>query len=226
MLEARGVTKSYQMGESVVHALRGIDLAVEAGEYVAIMGPSGSGKSTLMHILGCLDRPTSGALFIKGVDTKTLKDNALAETRNSEIGFVFQDFYLLPRLTVLENVEIPLVYAGVPRAERRARATRVLSQVGLQNRLGHKPSELSGGQRQRVAIARALVNEPSIILADEPTGNLDSVTGSEIRAIFSELNAAGNTIIMVTHEREVALDAQRIIHLKDGLVEKVEAVAV
>lgn len=224
LMEARQLIKTYQLGETTVRALRGIQLQVQAGEYVAIMGPSGSGKSTLMHILGCLDRPSEGALLIKGKDTRRLKDNALAELRNAEIGFVFQDFNLLPRLSVEENVEIPLVYAGISVRERRERARQYLNEVGLSNRLNHKPSELSGGQRQRVAIARALVNEPSIILADEPTGNLDSKTGEEIRQIFTGLNEAGNTIIMVTHERDVAMDAARIIHLKDGLVEKVEVV--
>lgn len=224
LMEARQLIKTYQLGETTVRALRGIQLQVQAGEYVAIMGPSGSGKSTLMHILGCLDRPSEGALLIKGKDTRRLKDNALAELRNAEIGFVFQDFNLLPRLSVEENVEIPLVYAGISVRERRERARKYLNEVGLSNRLNHKPSELSGGQRQRVAIARALVNEPSIILADEPTGNLDSKTGEEIRQIFTGLNEAGNTIIMVTHERDVAMDAARIIHLKDGLVEKVEVV--
>lgn len=224
VIEARAVEKTYRMGESLVHALRGVELSVAPGEYVAIMGPSGSGKSTLMHIIGCLDRPTAGALLIKGVDTRSLRDNALAQLRNSAIGFVFQDFNLLPRLTIEENVEIPLVYAGIPARHRKKLAREVLDKVGLANRLGHKPTELSGGQRQRVAIARALVNDPAIVLADEPTGNLDSKTGAEIRAMFTELNRAGNTIVLVTHEREVALDAQRIIHLRDGLVSEVEVV--
>lgn len=224
VIEARAVEKTYRMGESLVHALRGVELSVAPGEYVAIMGPSGSGKSTLMHIIGCLDRPTAGALLIKGVDTRSLRDNALAQLRNSAIGFVFQDFNLLPRLTIEENVEIPLVYAGIPARHRKKLAREVLDKVGLANRLGHKPTELSGGQRQRVAIARALVNDPAIVLADEPTGNLDSKTGAEIRAMFTELNWAGNTIVLVTHEREVALDAQRIIHLRDGLVSEVEVV--
>ncbi len=224
LIAARQLVKTYQMGPTVVAALRGIELTVTAGEYLAIMGPSGSGKSTLMHILGCLDRPTSGSLLIKGKDTKNLRDNALAELRNAEIGFVFQDFNLLPRLNIEENVEIPLVYAGVNKVERRVLARQGLAQVGLSDRLEHKPTELSGGQRQRVAIARALVNNPSILLADEPTGNLDSKTGAEIRAIFAELNQAGKTIIVVTHEREVALDAQRIVHLRDGLVDQVEVV--
>ncbi len=224
VIEARAVEKTYRMGESLVHALRGVELSVAPGEYVAIMGPSGSGKSTLMHIIGCLDRPTAGALLIKGVDTRSLRDNALAQLRNSAIGFVFQDFNLLPRLTIEENVEIPLIYAGIPARHRKKLAREVLDKVGLANRLGHKPTELSGGQRQRVAIARALVNDPAIVLADEPTGNLDSKTGAEIRAMFTELNRAGNTIVLVTHEREVALDAQRIIHLRDGLVSEVEVV--
>ncbi|NLY55668.1 MAG: ABC transporter ATP-binding protein [Firmicutes bacterium] len=212
------------MGDSLVEALRGVDLTVYQGEYVAIMGPSGSGKSTLMHIIGCLDRPTGGVLRIEGVDTRSLRDNALAQLRNRAIGFVFQDFNLLPRLTIEENVEIPLVYAGIPARRRKQLAREMLEKVGLAERLGHKPTELSGGQRQRVAIARALVNNPAIILADEPTGNLDSKTGAEIRAIFTELNQAGNTIVLVTHEREVALDAQRIIHLRDGLVSEVEVI--
>lgn len=224
VIEGRGVVKTYRMGDSLVEALRGVDLTVYQGEYVAIMGPSGSGKSTLMHIIGCLDRPTGGVLRIEGVDTRSLRDNALAQLRNRAIGFVFQDFNLLPRLTIEENVEIPLVYAGIPARRRKQLAREMLEKVGLAERLGHKPSELSGGQRQRVAIARALVNNPAIILADEPTGNLDSKTGAEIRAIFTELNQAGNTIVLVTHEREVALDAQRIIHLRDGLVSEVEVI--
>lgn len=224
VIEGRGVVKTYRMGDSLVEALRGVDLTVYQGEYVAIMGPSGSGKSTLMHIIGCLDRPTGGVLRIEGVDTRSLRDNALAQLRNRAIGFVFQDFNLLPRLTIEENVEIPLVYAGIPARRRKQLAREMLEKVGLAERLGHKPTELSGGQRQRVAIARALVNNPAIILADEPTGNLDSKTGAEIRAIFTELNQAGNTIVLVTHEREVALDAQRIIHLRDGLVSEVEVI--
>ncbi len=224
VIEGRGIVKTYRMGDSLVEALRGVDLTVYQGEYVAIMGPSGSGKSTLMHIIGCLDRPTGGVLRIEGVDTRSLRDNALAQLRNRAIGFVFQDFNLLPRLTIEENVEIPLVYAGIPARRRKQLAREMLEKVGLAERLGHKPTELSGGQRQRVAIARALVNNPAIILADEPTGNLDSKTGAEIRAIFTELNQAGNTIVLVTHEREVALDAQRIIHLRDGLVSEVEVI--
>ncbi|NLA59362.1 MAG: ABC transporter ATP-binding protein [Firmicutes bacterium] len=210
------------MGDVKVHALRNISFAIESGEYVAIMGPSGSGKSTLMHIMGCLDRPTSGSLYLRGKDISSLADGELAEIRNAEIGFVFQNFNLLPNISILENVELPMLYAGVPPKERRERAVQALEMVGLGNRLHHKPSEVSGGQRQRASIARAVVNRPAIVLADEPTGNLDSATGAEIMELFDELNAKGNTIILVTHERDVAEHASRIIHILDGEIARVE----
>jgi putative ABC transport system ATP-binding protein len=219
---ADGISKVYTIGDIEVHALRSISFAIENGEYVAIMGPSGSGKSTLMHIMGCLDRPTSGSMYLRGKDVSSLSDGDLAEIRNAEIGFVFQNFNLLPNISILENVELPMIYAGVPPKERRARAVRALEMVGLGDRLHHKPSEVSGGQRQRASIARAIVNRPAIVLADEPTGNLDSVTGTEIMELFDELNANGNTIILVTHERDVAEHASRIIHILDGRVDRVE----
>ncbi len=209
------------MGKVTVNALKSISFAVEPGEYVAIMGPSGSGKSTLMHIMGCLDRPTSGSLYLRGEDVSSLSDAELAEIRNAEIGFVFQNFNLLPSMTILENVEMPMLYAGVPSKERRMRAMRALESVGLADRLRHKPSEISGGQRQRASIARAIVNQPAILLADEPTGNLDTTTGNEIMELFDELNAKGNTMILVTHERELAEHASRIIFLRDGEIERV-----
>jgi putative ABC transport system ATP-binding protein len=219
VIEIEGVTKLYKMGEEIVHALRGVNVKVHRNEYLAIMGPSGSGKSTLMNMLGCLDTPTSGKYFFSGKNVSEMDDNELADIRNREIGFVFQTFNLLPRSTSLANVELPLVYAGLGRDERRERAIRALENVGLGQRMGHKPNELSGGQRQRVAIARALVNNPSIILADEPTGNLDSRTGEEIMQLFEDLYALGNTIIVVTHEEDIARHARRIVRLRDGLIE-------
>ncbi len=219
VIEIEGVTKLYKMGEETVHALRGVSVSVHRNEYLAIMGPSGSGKSTLMNMLGCLDTPTSGRYFFSGKNVSEMDDNELADIRNREIGFVFQTFNLLPRSTSLANVELPLIYAGLGRDERRERAAQALRNVGLGERMGHKPNELSGGQRQRVAIARALVNNPSIILADEPTGNLDSRTGEEIMQLFEDLYAQGNTIIVVTHEEDIARHARRIVRLRDGLIE-------
>lgn len=206
------------MGTETVHALRGVTFGIEKNEYVALMGPSGSGKSTLMNILGCLDTPSSGEYWLNGKDVSKMTDNELAAVRNIEIGFVFQTFNLLPRNTALENVALPLVYAGVKKEEREARAAEVLTMVGLADRMGHRPNELSGGQRQRVAVARALVNNPSIILADEPTGNLDTKTSHEIMALFEEIHKKGNTIILVTHEEDIAQHAKRIVRLRDGLV--------
>jgi len=210
--------KTYEMGDQEVHALRGVDIRIRHNEYVAIMGPSGSGKSTLMNLIGCLDTPTQGQYWLNGHDVSSLNDDELARIRNKEIGFVFQTFNLLARATSLHNVELPLIYNGTPAAERIARAKEVLDQVGLASRMGHKPNELSGGQRQRVAIARALVNRPSIILADEPTGNLDSKTSVEIMALFDDLHAKGNTIVLVTHEPDIADFAHRIISIRDGMV--------
>jgi len=207
------------MGESVIHALRGINIDILPGEYVALMGPSGSGKSTLMNLIGCLDSPDAGEYTLKGRPVSRMKDGELAGVRNHEIGFVFQTFNLLQRATALHNVELPLIYAGTSRRDRRERASRALTRVGLADRMNHRPGELSGGQRQRVAIARALVNDPSILLADEPTGNLDSSTAAEILALFDELHAAGNTIVLVTHDETVARRAKRIIRIRDGTIE-------
>lgn len=218
------IAKIYQVGLEEVHALRDVSLRIDKNEYVAIMGPSGSGKSTLMNMLGCLDTPTSGKYEFNGVNVSEMNDNELARIRNKEIGFVFQTFNLLPRSDALHNVELPLIYAGVSYSERREKAYKALVDVGLADRVHHKPNELSGGQRQRVAIARALVTNPSIILADEPTGNLDSKTGEEIMNLFNEIQQKGNTIILVTHEEYIAEHAARIIRLKDGLVEKDEKV--
>jgi len=219
VIHIEGVTKEYKMGEEIVRALRGVDLSIYRNEYVAIMGPSGSGKSTMMNLLGCLDTPTSGKYEFNGKNVATMEDDELAEIRNKEIGFVFQTFNLLPRSTALQNVELPLVYAGISGEARREKALAALQSVGLGDRVHHKPNELSGGQRQRVAIARALVNNPSIILADEPTGNLDTKTSIEIMNIFESLYEQGNTIIVVTHEEDIARHARRIVRLRDGLIE-------
>ncbi|MBC8014305.1 MAG: ABC transporter ATP-binding protein [Sporomusaceae bacterium] len=216
------VTKVYQLGGETVNALAGLTVSISPGEFTAIMGPSGSGKSTLMNILGCLDRPTSGSYILDGQEVATLNDDELAITRNKKIGFVFQSFNLLPRMSTLENVALPMVYAGVAKKERIARATQVLTMVGLQDRMSHQPNELSGGQRQRVAIARSLVNDPTIIMADEPTGNLDTKSGNEVMAIFSELNCQGRTIILVTHEPEIAEYAKRTVYVRDGRIERDE----
>lgn len=219
VIQCVDVKKEYRMGSQTVHALSGVSFDINKNEYVAIMGPSGSGKSTMMNVIGCLDTPSSGSYILNGTNVNTLSDNELAAIRNKEIGFVFQTFNLLPRSTALANVELPLIYAGMKGSARRQRAIEVLEKVGLADRMHHKPNELSGGQRQRVAVARALVNSPSILLADEPTGNLDSKTGVEIMELFEELHSQGNTIILVTHEEDIALHAHRIIRLRDGLLE-------
>lgn len=224
IIQVRDLKKIYQMGSAEVHALAGVSFDVQENEYIAIMGPSGSGKSTLMNLIGCLDTPTSGTYILNNQDVSQLEDSELAEVRNREIGFVFQTFNLLPRTDCLSNVELPLIYSGVRTAERRKRASHTLERVGLGDRLDHKPNELSGGQRQRVAIARALVNNPSILLADEPTGNLDTKTGEEIMILFEELYRMGNTILLVTHEDEIADHARRTIRLRDGLIESDEKV--
>src|SRR5215813_14108401 len=214
------ISRRYQMGEETIHALREVSLEIRRGEYVAIMGPSGSGKSTMMNLIGCLDTPTSGLYELNGVQVSQMDDNRLAEIRNKEIGFIFQTFNLLPRSDALRNVELPLIYAGVPAEERRQIALEALGHVGLADRIHHKPNELSGGQRQRVAVARALVNKPSILLADEPTGNLDTKTGQEILSVFDELQAKGHTVLIVTHDPNVAARARRIIRIVDGLIEE------
>lgn len=219
VIDIADVTKVYQMGKETVHALRGVSLHINKNEYVALMGPSGSGKSTLMNMLGCLDTPTSGSYWLNGQNVSTLVDDELAAIRNKEIGFVFQTFNLIPRLSSLENVALPLVYAGMKKSDRLDKAYEVLASVGLGDRVGHKPNELSGGQRQRVAVARALVNDPSIILADEPTGNLDSKTSIEIMGLFEQIHNQGNTVILVTHEPDIAEYAHRLIRLKDGKLE-------
>ncbi|HIB35959.1 ABC transporter ATP-binding protein [Mesonia sp.] len=222
VIDIKGITRNFQLGQETVKVLKGIDLIIEKGEYVAFMGPSGSGKSTLMNLLGCLDTPTSGSYILNGADVSTMTDDELAEIRNKEIGFVFQTFNLLPRTTALDNVALPMIYAGKSKTERNERAAEVLKNVGLADRMDHKPNQLSGGQRQRVAVGRALVNKPSIILADEPTGNLDSKTSVEIMNLFDEIHAAGNTVILVTHEEDIAEHAHRVIRLRDGIIEKDE----
>lgn len=220
LLQITDIKRDFKLGNETLHVLKGIDLVIEKGEYVALMGPSGSGKSTLMNILGCLDTPTSGQYILNGKDVSKMTDGELADIRNKEIGFVFQTFNLMPRTTALDNVALPMVYAGIGKEKRRARAKEVLELVGLSDRMTHKPNELSGGQRQRVAVARALVNYPSIILADEPTGNLDSKTSHEIMALFNEIHQKGNTVILVTHEEDIARHAHRIIRLRDGIIDK------
>lgn len=219
IIEIKNITRDFPLGNEIVNVLKGIDLTIDKGEYVALMGPSGSGKSTLMNLLGCLDTPTGGTYVLNGKRVSEMGDEELAEIRNKEIGFVFQTFNLMPRTTALDNVALPMIYAGFSKSDRNERATEVLTQVGLSDRMDHKPNQLSGGQRQRVAVARALVNKPSIILADEPTGNLDSKTSLEIMTLFDDIHANGNTVILVTHEEEVAQHAHRIIRLRDGVVE-------
>jgi len=220
IIRTAGLEKRYELGAETVHALQGVDLIIQRNEYVAIMGPSGSGKSTLMNLIGCLDTPSGGEYWLNGQAVAERTENELAEIRNSEIGFVFQTFNLLARATALHNVELPLIYSGMGKRERQERARAMLQRVGLGDRMHHKPAELSGGQRQRVAIARALINDPALLLADEPTGNLDSQTGIEIMALFDRLHQAGNTIILVTHEADIAAHAHRVIHIRDGEVEK------
>ena len=222
LIDIKNIKRDFVLGNEIVYVLKGIDLQINKGEYVALMGPSGSGKSTLMNLLGCLDTPTSGSYILNGKDVSKMHDDDLAEIRNKEIGFVFQTFNLLPRTTALDNVALPMIYAGFSKSERNIRATEVLTQVGLDDRMDHQPNQLSGGQRQRVAVARALVNNPSIILADEPTGNLDSKTSVEIMKLFGDIHKQGNTVILVTHEEDIAKHAHRIIRLRDGLIESDE----
>lgn len=224
LIKITQIKRNFTLGSETIYVLKGIDLEIKKGEYVALMGPSGSGKSTLMNILGCLDTPTSGEYILNGKDVSKMDDDELADIRNTEIGFVFQTFNLLPRTTALDNVALPMVYAGHNKTDRHTRASEVLTQVGLSDRMDHKPNELSGGQRQRVAVARALVNKPSIILADEPTGNLDSKTSVEIMNLFDDIHANGNTVILVTHEEDIAAHAHRIIRLRDGEIEKDEKI--
>ena len=219
LIKISNIKRNFVLGNEIVYVLKGINLEINKGEYVALMGPSGSGKSTLMNLLGCLDTPTSGSYILNGKDVSKMKDDELAEIRNKEIGFVFQTFNLLPRTTALDNVALPMIYAGHSKSERNKRATEVLQQVNLADRMDHQPNQLSGGQRQRVAVARALVNKPSIILADEPTGNLDSKTSVEIMKLFGDIHSQGNTVILVTHEEEIAAYAHRVIRLRDGLIE-------
>ncbi|RED23873.1 putative ABC transport system ATP-binding protein [Flavobacterium cutihirudinis] len=219
LIKITDIKRNFVLGNEIVYVLKGINLEINKGEYVALMGPSGSGKSTLMNLLGCLDTPTSGRYVLNGKDVSQMKDDELAGIRNTEIGFVFQTFNLLPRTTALDNVALPMIYAGYSKSERNSRATEVLKQVNLADRMDHQPNQLSGGQRQRVAIARALVNKPSIILADEPTGNLDSKTSVEIMKLFGDIHAQGNTVILVTHEEDIAAYAHRVIRLRDGLIE-------
>ncbi|HET8886185.1 MAG TPA: ABC transporter ATP-binding protein [Salinimicrobium sp.] len=219
VIEIRKITRDFALGQETVKVLKGIDLDIKRGEYVAFMGPSGSGKSTLMNLLGCLDTPTSGSYVLNGKDVSQMSDDELAEIRNKEIGFVFQTFNLLPRTTALDNVALPMVYAGASKSARTERAKKVLTDVGLADRMDHKPNQLSGGQRQRVAVGRALVNNPSIILADEPTGNLDSKTSVEIMNLFDEIHSRGNTVILVTHEEDIAQHAHRVVRLRDGMIE-------
>lgn len=219
IIDIKGITRDFPLGDEIINVLKGIDLVINKGEYVALMGPSGSGKSTLMNLLGCLDTPTSGTYVLNGKLVSQMHDDELAEIRNKEIGFVFQTFNLMPRTTALDNVALPMVYAGFSKSERNERATEVLTQVGLADRMDHKPNQLSGGQRQRVAVGRALVNKPAIILADEPTGNLDSKTSVEIMGLFNEIHAKGNTVILVTHEEDIAAYAHRVIRLRDGVIE-------
>jgi len=218
VIEIRGIIRDFKLGQETVHVLKGIDLDIKRGEYVAIMGPSGSGKSTLMNLLGCLDTPTAGSYVLNGQDVSKMSDDEMADIRNKEIGFVFQTFNLLPRTTALDNVALPMIYAGASKSQRDERAAEVLTDVGLADRMDHKPNQLSGGQRQRVAVGRALVNKPSIILADEPTGNLDSKTSTEIMVLFDHIHKTGNTVIMVTHEEDIAAHAERVIRLMDGTI--------
>ncbi|MEY3541691.1 MAG: hypothetical protein RLZZ204_503 [Bacteroidota bacterium] len=222
LISLENISKTYILGDQVVHALKGVDLQIQRSEYIALMGPSGSGKSTLMNIIGCLDSPSSGSYWLNNQEVSKMTDASLSEVRNREIGFVFQTFNLLNRMNAIENVALPLVYAGIPKKLREDKAREVLERVGLKDRMNHKPNELSGGQRQRVAVARALVNNPSLLLADEPTGNLDSKTSHEIMALFEEIHAAGNTIVLVTHEEDIAQHAKKVVRMKDGNIENVQ----